>query len=125
MSPQQVRDELLDIEHAGWDALCTPGGGAEFYADLMIDEAVMIIVTGDVLDRDATIASLRDAPPWLTYRIEDARVIMADDRNAVLVYTARAQRGEEVPFVARMASTYTRRGDRWRLVTYQQTPLVS
>lgn len=125
MTTSEIGDELLALERAGWDALCTPGGGAAFYAELMIDDAVMIIATGDVLDHDATIASLRDAPPWSAYRIDEPRVIMADERTAVLVYIARAHRGQGEPFVARMASTYTRRDGAWRLVAYQQTPVVS
>jgi hypothetical protein len=114
--------ELWSLEHAGWAALCA-GTGADFYGELMTPDAVMVLAPGVVLDRDAVVASLGDAPPWHEYLISDARCLEADRDTAVLVYTGRASRDDGAPFHALMSSVYSRREGRWRLVLYQQTPV--
>ena len=47
-----VTQELVRLERAGWDALCT-GTGDRFYADLMTSDGLMVLADGSVLDRDA------------------------------------------------------------------------
>ncbi|MGF2948673.1 nuclear transport factor 2 family protein [Microbacterium alcoholitolerans] len=115
-------DDLLALEREGWDALCGSTGGA-FYGDLMSADAVMILVNGMVLDRDAVAASLGGAPPWDRYELSDARSIPIGAESAALVYRARAERDGEVPFDALMTSVYTRDEDRIRLALYQQTTI--
>lgn len=115
-------DDLLALEHRGWDALCR-GTGADFYGDLMTEEAVMVLAHGFVLGRAAVLASLSDAPTWDHYEIRDERLVTADQNTTTLVYTGHATRDGGPPFHALMASTYTRRQDRWRLTVYQQTPI--
>ncbi len=115
-------DELLHLERRGWDALCA-GTGSGFYGELMIDDGLMVLAHGFVLDRDAVVASLDDAPAWDEYEIVNPRLVTLDAGSAVLVYTGRASRGDEAPFEALMSSVYVRRGDRWRLALYQQTPI--
>ncbi|TDE92800.1 nuclear transport factor 2 family protein [Occultella glacieicola] len=115
--------EILDLEHEGWTSLCE-SRGADFYGRLMTEDAVMVLAHGFVLDRDAVVASLNDAPPWLEYHLSDERLITLDDRTVALVYTGRASRGPDEPeFHALMSSVYTRQGDAWRLALYQQTPI--
>ena len=113
--------EILRLEHAGWASLCQ-GTGADFYGRLMTADAVMVLSHGFVLDRDAVIASLDDAPPWRNYEISEDRLIEVGEDTAILVYTGRASRGEGAPaFHALMSSVYTRRDGQWRLTLYQQT----
>nr|WP_274635849.1 nuclear transport factor 2 family protein [Microbacterium bovistercoris] len=115
--------ELLDLEHRGWESLCT-STGADFYGHIMTSDAVMVLAHGQVFDREAVIASLNDAPPWRTYEIADERLITLGDDHAILVYTGRAYRDEDEPaFIALMSSVYTRREGSWRLALYQQTPV--
>lgn len=117
-----VTQELVTLERAGWDALCS-GTGDRFYADLMTGDGLMVLVDGSVLDRDAVAASLAQAPPWSSYAIEDLRAVDLGDGARALVYTGRARRdGEDSTFVASMCSVYRRDADRWRLALYQQTP---
>ena len=113
-------DELLALEHRGWAALCDRTG-ADFYGQLMIDDAVMVLAHGQALDRQAVVDALTDAPPWTTYEIIDPRLIELDGDHAAVVYTARARRDDEPAFVALMSSLYTRRNGEWRLALYQQT----
>jgi len=116
-------DELLDLENQGWTSLCD-STGADFYGRLMTPDGVMVLAHGQVLDRDAVLASLDDAPPWRTYEITEERLIRLGDDQAILVYTGRATRdGDEPPFVALMSSVYVRREGAWRLALYQQTPM--
>ena len=118
-----VLAELLDLEHQGWRSLCD-GTGSRFYGGIMTDDAVMVLAHGFVLDRQAVVDSLDEAPPWRTYEITDERLIALDEDHAVLVYTGRASREDgEPPFVALMSSVYTRRDGAWRLALYQQTPV--
>lgn len=118
-----VLTELLDLEHRGWRSLCE-GSGDAFYGSLMTERAVMVLAGGMVLDRNAVIASLADAPTWDEYEISQERVVETAPGAVVLVYTGRARRSGEHPFVARMSSVYTRgENDGWRLCLYQQTPI--
>ncbi len=114
--------ELTELERRGWDSLCSQRG-ADFYADLMTDDAVMVLAPGFVLDRSGVAASLRHAPPWDDYELSDVRGVEVGDDSRALVYRATARRdGEE--FAAWMTSVYRRVGDRWRLALYQQTPVT-
>lgn len=115
-----IHDELLDLERRGWDSLCD-STGAEFYGALLTDDGVMVLAGGMVLDRDAVVASLADAPPWSRYELDDVRVVGLGPDAAALVYRGTAYREEVGPFVAAMASTYRRLDGAWRLALYQQT----
>lgn len=115
-------DELLALEHAGWRSLCDSTGGA-FYGSTMTADGAMVLVDGSVLDRDAVAASLSEAPPWASYEIVEPRVLPLGDDAASLLYTGRASREQGEAFAARMASTYVRTADGWRLALYQQTAL--
>ncbi|SEE23853.1 nuclear transport factor 2 family protein [Ruania alba] len=115
-------DELLALEHDGWQALCR-GTGAAHYGRLMTDDGLMVLAHGLVLDRAAVVASLDQAPPWDTYQIHDERLVEGVPGATALVYTARATRAGERPFVALMSSLYVRRDGELRLALYQQTPI--
>lgn len=116
-------DELLDLEHQGWASLCN-STGADFYGRTMTSDGVMVLAHGQVLDRQAVIDSLDEAPPWRTYEIADERLVVLGDDHAILVYTGRASRDDGEPvFTALMSSVYTRQDGVWRLALYQQTPV--
>ncbi|MGV0743394.1 nuclear transport factor 2 family protein [Mycolicibacterium sp. XJ870] len=116
-----VRDTLLYLERAGWDSLCN-STGADFYGEIMLPDAVMVLANGMVMDRDAVVGALAQAPPWRTYDIDDVRLVTLDDDNVALVYTGTAYReGDEPAFVGPMSSTYHRVDGKWKLALYQQT----
>lgn len=112
-------DEILELEHAGWRALCT-GTGAEHYGAVMTADAVMVMATGDVLHRGDVVAALVDAPPWDTYTIDDPAVVAISDDVQALVYTGTGTRGD-TKFRGAMSSVYVRTSDGWQLALYQQT----
>jgi hypothetical protein len=117
----QVEHELLDLEHAGWKALCD-GTGDRFYGDIMGDDALMVLANGMVMDRDTVASALGQSPPWARYEISDVRVVEIGADTAALVYTGTGWRDEtEEPFVGAMSSVYHRTADGWRLALYQQS----
>jgi hypothetical protein len=118
----ELFDELMTIECAGWDAL-SGGDAADFYADLMTEDAVMVLAHGRPLDRSEVTASLRDAQPWADYRIDDARLVTTGPDSAALVYRATSSRAGAPEFTALMSSVYVRVAGRWRLALYAQTPV--
>lgn len=121
MTDSEVTDELLRLEHAGWQSLCD-GTGAAFYGGIMADDAVMVLANGMVMDRDTVISSLGQSPPWARYQIEDVRVVKVSPDTAALVYTGTGWRdGQDAPFVGAMSSVYHRTGDGWTLALYQQS----
>jgi hypothetical protein len=118
---EDVLNSPLELERAGWDALCN-GTGSEFYGQVMLADAVMVLANGMVMDRDTVRAALSQAPPWRAYDIDDVRVVQVDDDNVVLVYTGTAYRdGDEPAFVGAMSSLYHRTDRGWRLALYTQT----
>lgn len=125
MDDQQLLDELLELERAGWRSLCESAGDL-FYGNLMTDGALMVLANGAVMDRDAVTAALGQAPPWSAFDLSDTRVIRAGSDTAALVYIGSARRdGADEPFVGAMSSVYHRTGDGWRLVLYQQTAIAA
>lgn len=97
---------------------------ADFYGQIMTSDGIMVLAHGQILDRQAVIDSLNDAPPWRTYDITDARPLALSDDHAILVYTGRTYRAEDEPsFIALMSDVYTRCDGAWRLALYQQTPV--
>lgn len=116
--------DLLALEHGGWDALCSARGGT-FYGELMTSAAVMVLVNGMVLDRDAVASTLDQAPPWSEYRLDGARLVPTGMDSAALVYTATASRpGDPEPFTALMSSHYRLFEGRLRMTLYQQTTIT-
>jgi len=46
MTDQHLLDDLLELERAGWRSRCESTGD-RFYGDLMTDDALMVLATGD------------------------------------------------------------------------------
>lgn len=116
--------QLMDLERKGWDSLSRSRGG-DFYGQLMTSDAVMILVNGMVLDRDAIAGSLNDSPPWVSYELTEERLVKIGDDAAAVVYKASAARdGQAEPFVGLMSSIYRMIDGEPRLALYQQTTVT-
>lgn len=118
-----LASELLQLERDGWSSLCS-GDGADYYGALMTADGRMVLANGAVMTRDQVVESLREAPPWSSFSIDDPTVLRIDDDTAALVYRGTGHRDEGAAFVGVMSSVYTRIEDHWRLALYQQTPVV-
>ena len=66
MTKNTVRRVLLELERAGWDSLCNQTG-SEYYGELMLPNALMVLANGMVMDRDMVVSALAKSPPWRTY----------------------------------------------------------
>lgn len=111
-------DTLLQLEKQGWESL-TKSQGADFYGEIMIKDAVMI------LDYDTITASLNASEPWDTYEIKQPKLLPISADTATLIYSANASReNNSEPFQATMASTCTLVEGEIKLALYQQTTIT-
>jgi hypothetical protein len=91
MTDQQLFNDLVELERAGWRSLCESTGD-RYFGDLMTDDALMVLANGAVMDRGAVIAALGQAPPWRAFELSDPRVVRAGADTAALVYICTAER---------------------------------
>ena len=121
----ELLDELLQLEHDGWKALCG-GTAAQFYGDVMSADALMVLANGSIMNRAEVTTALAQAPSWQRYEISDARLIDVGADTAALVYTGKGWReGADEPFLGAMSSVYHRGATGWTLALYQQTAITS
>jgi hypothetical protein len=111
-----LKDTLLRIEHE-----LAHGGGAEYRRHL-VDEA-LVIVPGQLLDKDATVQAIEASPGWDEVTIEDSQLVALSGTSAALSYRFSGRRGADFSYEALMSSVYVRRDDGWKLALHQQTPL--
>jgi hypothetical protein len=114
-----LEEELLALEERFWRA----GGDSEFYREHLAGEALMVFPAPfGVFDREAIVASVESAPPWVDVRIEDAHVIRVGG-GAVLAYRADARNEAGESYSTYAGSVYVEEGGRWTLAFHQQTPI--
>jgi Domain of unknown function (DUF4440) len=111
--------ELIDVERAGWEALCTPEGAAYYRAHLT-DDAVMAFPFG-VLTGEEALAAIESAEPWARFEMIDPRVIALGRDSGIVVYSVEAQREGQEPFRAVISSAFTRIDGEWKLACHQQS----
>jgi hypothetical protein len=114
-------DELLDLEHEGWQVLATGAqSAARFFGRVLAPDALFVL-PGDVVlvGREAIIEAL-SGPPWTSFVLSDERVVELGEGAAMVAYRAHARR-DDVVRVMRMTSTYVRGTDGWVLRVHQQT----
>ncbi len=87
----------------------------------MTHDGLMVLVNGLVVDRDTIAATLDESSGWDAYEILDPRLVSLGRDAAVLVYRARAVRGDDAPFEALMSSSYRLVKGEPKLALYQQT----
>lgn len=99
--------------------------GSDAYGELLHAGALMVFAPpAGMLDRDATLASLRDAPRWTSARFSSQREVFPADDIALLAYRVRAGRGHgNDEYEAMCSSTWVRTEAGWRLALHQQTPI--
>lgn len=99
-------------------------GSSDFYSTTLAPDALMILPQpAGVLDRAATIESIRSGNRWRKVSFQGKRLVSAGPDAAVLVYLARADRGTpDSAYVAQCTSTYVRIQQQWLLVVHHQAP---
>lgn len=110
--------QLWRLERQFWS------GDATFYEGFLAEEALMVFPPPvGCLDRSATVSSIRSAPRWLNVVFENQFLLEPVADIKILVYIARADRGDaDSRYVAQCSSVYIRQPE-WCLALHQQTPL--
>ena len=117
-----ARDELIDLERAGWEALSSSGEAARAFYERVLDRTVLMLLPGGmVLDERAAIVESMSGTPWSSFELEDVRCLQPTPDTAVVTYGVVARR-ESQEYSALMSSVYVRREAAWKLVFHQQTP---
>jgi hypothetical protein len=116
-----ARDDLVELEHAGWRALSTsPDAADAFYREVLDDDVVILLPRGlHITDRERALRTM-SAAPWDGYVLEDVRVLKPRSGVGLVTYGVVARRGA-ARYSALVASTYVKRAEGWRLVLHQQT----
>jgi hypothetical protein len=111
-----MREELLGIENA------LAGGRGDEYRTHLAEDAV-VIIPGQALSKDDTVAAMDQSPGWDEFSINEPRVLEVGDDGAVLTYRFAGRRGDDETYEALMSSAYSKGNGAWKLVLHQQTPL--
>jgi hypothetical protein len=98
--------------------------GLPAYRRSMSRDAVMVFPEPvGMLSGDVIIKVLNEAPRWSSVVMTERAVLRPSTEMAVIVYRAKARRGEDA-YEALCASSYCRpAGKDWTLVHHQQTPV--
>jgi hypothetical protein len=97
--------------------------GPAAYRELLADDAVIVVpMQGGILDRDACLAAIAEAPRWQEIAFRGAYVASPGVDLTLLVYQAEASRGG-TQFKALCSSLWRETAEGPRLVLHQQTPL--
>lgn len=116
-----VREELLELERDGWQAI-SEHRGAEFYSLRLAADALMVLPGDMVLDRQAALDSIDGPVTWDWFRIENDRIVSLGPDAVALSYRVTAQRPGDAAYLALITSTYVRQGGSWLMALHQQTP---
>lgn len=117
----ELRDELLAIEQAGWDALVA-GTGRAHYRTVLAPDAVVVGLGPGIAEGERALDVL-SGQTWAWVRLRAPRVVPLGDDAAVLVTRVIARRDFDVEHQALVASTYRRRDEGWELALVQHTPV--
>jgi hypothetical protein len=108
-------DAILGIEHE------LAGGDGATYRRHQREDAI-VIVPGQALDRDETVAAMDASPGWERFEMTAERLVPLGPDAAILTYRFQGHRPDS-EYVVLLSSAYVRDDDAWRLVFHQQTPL--
>lgn len=110
-------DALWRLEEQFWL------GGADFYERTLAPAALMVLPTPvGVLDRPATIESIRGGARWQDVVFQDRHLLQPGADVAVLVYAAVARRAGSASYAVQCSSTYVRAAGQWQLALHHQAP---
>lgn len=98
--------------------------GPRFYDEHMISNAQMVFPAPvGILKGEEILDGLKAAPRWASVEMEEKSELLSEG-TLVLAYRATGKREGEAPYVAFCSSTYVHRGEVWKLISHQQTPVA-
>jgi hypothetical protein len=117
-------DDLFELERHSWEVLLESAESAHaFYAEILLDDAVMALPGGLLLAGKDAIMEMLGGTPWAAYEMMETRVVELSDEVKAVVYRASAEDSEGEQYVALFTSVYVRHSGTWRLAFHQQTPV--
>lgn len=110
-------DRVWSFEKSLWT------GDADHYRELVDDECLMVLPQPPYIMSGAqAIEAVADTPRWSEVELSAGQIARPQEGLIVIVYCAKASRGDET-YEANCTSTYRRlEHDKWRVVQHQQTP---
>jgi hypothetical protein len=117
---ENVLNELIALEHQGWQSLCD-GTAGQFCLDLLADDALLEFGDEVVMDRVAVAQTLARGSRLAGYDIAGAHLVSVGARAAALEYIGFGypESGGST-FVGTVRSLYRRTGTGWKLVLCRQ-----
>jgi hypothetical protein len=113
-----LREELLDLERKLWF-----GTVADYRRTLDDDCLVAFGQVAGVSTREQVVGTVDETDRWEDLDIEIQGMLQPTKDVAILTYHANAVRGESDRYRALVSSGYVNRGDGWKMMFHQQTPL--
>ena len=120
---ENLETQLLEREHALWEAATDTG----FYEEHVADEAVLVFPYGvGAMDKEMTIYAVNsNEGQWESHEFEDVKVFPFGEDAGLITYRAKGNRvGDEGAFKAQISSVYERRHGAWKMIFHQQTLVV-
>ena len=112
-------DQAWQLEERFWSA-GTTGEVPDYYAHVLTSDAI-VVVPGQVLQREELLRQWQDRPPWRDYEITDRRDVLVNGETALLCYQVAATSPDGTVYRARVSSLYTWVTG-WALAFRQHTP---
>jgi hypothetical protein len=113
-----LQDDLLSIERELWI------GEADAYRRNLDDDCLVAFTEmAGVSQREEVAGMVEGGPRWRELELEIEGFLRPTDEVAIVSYRASAVRGGEDRYRALVSSGYVRRGDEWKMMFHQQTPL--
>lgn len=113
-----LKDDLLSIERELWK------GEADAYRQNLDDDCLVAFTEmAGVSTREDIAGMVEGGPRWRDVELEVEGFLHLTEEVAILCYRASAVRGED-RYRALVSSGYVRRGDAWKMMFHQQTPLA-
>ncbi|MBZ6379966.1 hypothetical protein B5C34_14155 [Pacificimonas flava] len=96
-------------------------GGADAYAELLDNDALMVFPEMGALNAASVRKSIERAPRWESVDMRERSLVRPAQSLIVIAYRAESRRSEEPAYAAFCSSTYRAVGNGWRIVQHQQT----
>lgn len=97
-------------------------GDGEAYRKHVREDA-LVIVPGETLDKEGTVAAIEEAGGWDRFEVIDPRAVQLREGAALVTYLFNGIRGG-FDYSALLSSAYVcDEGGTWKLVFHQQTPV--
>ncbi|WP_230534336.1 hypothetical protein [Microvirga roseola] len=115
LRPAMQDYEAWELERQFWT------GGLEFYERHLDCECLMALPGVGVMRAAEILASMKDAPRWVSVEMAERAMTKPSEIILVLAYRATGHRNGSAPYNAVCTSTHRAAGTMWKLVQHQQT----